>query len=56
MSRRLVLFLLAALLGTTYALWVREYPPLLAGVLGAAIGTLVWAIQRTLDQIRSSRK
>ncbi len=56
MSRRLALFLFAAALGTAYGLWIREYPPLLAGVLGAAIGTLVWAIQRTLDQIRSSRE
>lgn len=55
MTRRLALALVAALLGAAYGYWGRDYPPSFALILGAAIGTLVWAIQRTADRLRAQR-
>ena len=52
MTRRILLSLVAAVLGAAYGYWVRDYPWLFAVVLGSAVGTLVWAIQRTTDRLR----
>ena len=52
MTRQLLLFLVGALLGSAYGYFLRDYPLPLAAVLGAAVGTLLWAIQRTVDRLR----
>lgn len=52
MTRRLALSFLAAALGAGYGHWGRGYPWLYAFVLGCAVGTLVWAVQRTADRLR----
>jgi hypothetical protein len=56
MTRRLLLALLAAALAILAYRELRGYPWPLALLIGSAIGALVYAAQRTVDQLREASR
>jgi hypothetical protein len=52
MKKKLVLSVLAGLLAAVAFHLLRGYPPKLSSLFGAAIGALVFAALRTVDELR----